>query len=396
MAGLAAGATAVARGCSTVVLEAHQTGGRARVVRRGDATLNMGAHALYRRGAGRSVLRALGIDPPGTPPPVSDYQVRLGGMLHALPTGPSTLLRTSALGAGDKAALTGVFVRMGSTRPASVATLSIGAWLDRRELAPRVDAVVRALLRLSTYASDTDALSADAAIRQFQLAALGGVLYVRGGWSTIYSALAERVEVRAGVAGTSLEPTPGGFELGTGSTVVRARSVVLATGTPATMSTLLGGQCWESAGPPVTAACLDLVTSRVPSPGYVVDADGPMYVTVQSPPGAQAPAPGAVVGAIRYGARSATEDRPELESLVALAGVDPDDVCTSRFLASMTVSGGTPGPEHGGMAGRPGIDASGLPGVFLAGDWIGPEGLLADAALKSGHDAGLAAATLCR
>ena len=36
----------------------------------------------------------------------------------------------------------------------------------------------------------------------------------------------------------------------------------------------------------------------------------------------------------------------------------------------------------------PAIDASGLPGVFLAGDWIGPEGLLADAALKSGHDAG--------
>ncbi len=257
-------------------------------------------------------------------------------------------------------------------------------------------ASARALLRLSTYASDTDALSADAALRQLQLAARGGVLYVHGGWSAIYSALAERVEVRTGVAGTALESTPLGYELGTASTAIRARTVVLATGTPAATSVLLRGRCWESAGPPVTGACLDLVTGRVPSPGYVLDADGPMYATVQSPPGAQAPAPGAVVAAIRYGARAAAEDRPELESLVGLAGVRPDDVCTSRFLASMTVSGGTPGPRHGGLAGRPRIDASGLPGVFLAGDWIGPEGLLADAALKSGHDAGLAAAASCR
>jgi hypothetical protein len=102
-----------------------------------------------------------------------------------------------------------------------------------------------------------------------------------------------------------------------------------------------------------------------------------------------------VVAALRYGARSADEDRPELESLVALAGVDEQDVCTSRFLASMTVSGGSPDPGHGGLSGRPRIDASGLTGVFLAGDWIGPEGLIADAALKSGHDAGLAAAARC-
>jgi pyruvate/2-oxoglutarate dehydrogenase complex dihydrolipoamide dehydrogenase (E3) component len=33
------------------------------------------------------------------------------------------------------------------------------------------------------------------------------------------------------------------------------------------------------------------------------------------------------------------------------------------------------------------VDATGLPGVYLAGDWVGPAGLLADAALASGHDA---------
>jgi hypothetical protein len=37
------------------------------------------------------------------------------------------------------------------------------------------------------------------------------------------------------------------------------------------------------------------------------------------------------------------------------------------------------------------MTASGLPRVFLAGDWVGPTGLLSDAALASGHAAGLAA-----
>jgi len=395
LAGLAAGATAVAQGRSAVVLEAHQVGGRARVVRRGDAALNMGAHALYRGGAGRSVLRSLGVDPSGSSPPLSQYRVRLDGALHALPTGPSALVRTSALGAREKVALTGVLIRMGTTRPTTIAGISIGAWLDRLELAPRVDAIARAVVRLSTYASDLHALSADAALRQMQLAVRGGVLYLHGGWSAIYARLQELVEVRTGDPVTAIDTVAGGVELQTGSTTVRARSAVVATGTPDAMSPLLGGRRWDTVGDPVTAACLDVVTRRVPAPGYVLDADRPMYVTVQSPPGAQVPAPAAVVAALRYGARSADEDRPELESLVALAGVHGQDVCTSRFLASMTVSGGSPDPEHGGLSGRPRIDASGLPGVFVAGDWIGPEGLIADAALKSGHDAGLAAAAWC-
>jgi pyruvate/2-oxoglutarate dehydrogenase complex dihydrolipoamide dehydrogenase (E3) component len=45
----------------------------------------------------------------------------------------------------------------------------------------------------------------------------------------------------------------------------------------------------------------------------------------------------------------------------------------------------------GGLAGRPSITATGVPRVFLAGDWVGPEGLLADAALASGHAAARAA-----
>ena len=40
------------------------------------------------------------------------------------------------------------------------------------------------------------------------------------------------------------------------------------------------------------------------------------------------------------------------------------------------------------------MTATGVPGVFMAGDWVGPEGLLADTALASGQAAAQAALRL--
>jgi hypothetical protein len=55
------------------------------------------------------------------------------------------------------------------------------------------------------------------------------------------------------------------------------------------------------------------------------------------------------------------------------------------------VSSTMPRAATGGLYGWPRLTASGLPRVFLAGDWVGPTGLHADAALASGHAADLAA-----
>ena len=163
----------------------------------------------------------------------------------------------------------------------------------------------------------------------------------------------------------------------------------MATGGPAAVRRLLPADPeWGELGPPVTAACLDLGVSGVPAPGYVLSLDDPLYATVQSPPARQAREGGAVVAAVRYGARTAAQDRPQLESLVATAGVGEQDVVVRRFLARMVVYSALPLATAGGLAGRPGIEDTGVPGVTMAGDWIGPVGLLGDAALASGHAAG--------
>ena len=55
------------------------------------------------------------------------------------------------------------------------------------------------------------------------------------------------------------------------------------------------------------------------------------------------------------------------------------EVDVERFLPDMTVVHAIAAPE-----GRPDVDALGMEGVALAGDWIGPDGMLADAAVASG------------
>jgi hypothetical protein len=45
-----------------------------------------------------------------------------------------------------------------------------------------------------------------------------------------------------------------------------------------------------------------------------------------------------------------------------------------------------------GIAGRPPVAVPAAPGLFVAGDWVGPVGWLADTSLVSGERAGLLAA----
>jgi phytoene dehydrogenase-like protein len=396
MAGLAAGATAAAAGASTLVLDSHPIGGRARCTERDGFTFNMGAHALYAGGPGMDVLRSLGITPVGARPPLSRYRARYRGELHLLPTSPTSVARTRIFGTRAKAQFSRLMLSIPRLDPTRVAGQSAAAWIAGHDLRPDVADVVRGLVRISTYAPDFDQLSADAAVSQLQSAAKRGVLYLDGGWQPLIDGLAALVagRVRAGSAVERVEPMTGGrveVTCADGQTIV-ARAVVVAPGTPAATRALLPADPgWGDVGEPVTAACLDVGVGRVPSPGYVLGIDDPVYATTQSPPARQAPEGCAVVSVLRYGARTADADRADMETFLAAAGVADEDVMTRRFLARMVVTGAGPRPSTGGLAGRPPVVVHGLPGVFVAGDWVGPTGLLADASLASGQAAARAA-----
>jgi phytoene dehydrogenase-like protein len=396
LAGLAAAATATKAGSTALVLEAHVPGGRARVTEKDGFVFNRGVHALYKGGPGCEVLRSLGIEPQGSSPPLGRYQALAGGELHLLPTSAGSLRRTTLLGRKDKVALAALLARLPLLQPQRQAGVSVSQWIAAAGLSAAAAAAFTALVRLTTYAPDMNRFAADAALAQLRLAA-SGVLYLDDGWAQLTARLAALCPVRTRVKVTGVASASGRVEVATSSGPLIARSVVVAAGRPAAAIRLLPADPgWGDLGPEVTAACLDAGLRRVPNPGYVLGVDAPVYATVQSPPARQAPVGQAVVAAVRYGATEAKADRAILEAHLARAGVREEDVVTSRFLARMIVAGAAPMAERGGLGGRPAVEATGLPGVYLAGDWVGPTGLIADAALASGQAAALRAVQAVR
>jgi hypothetical protein len=225
-------------------------------------------------------------------------------------------------------------------------------------------------------------------VRQLQIGARPGVAYLHGGWAQLVDGLAGRVRVETGAKVARLEPSAGGVEVFSGDERLTARQVIVAAGTPtAARAVLPADPGWPDLGPPVTSACLDLGVTRVPQPGYVLSVDAPLAGFTSGPPARLAPEGHAVVQAIRYGATDADADRLALDGHVARLGVRGADIAQERFLARMIVAGSTPTASAGGLAGRPGVTDTGHGRLLLAGDWVGPEGLLADASLASGHEA---------
>jgi len=64
------------------------------------------------------------------------------------------------------------------------------------------------------------------------------------------------------------------------------------------------------------------------------------------------------------------------------------DVLVDRqYLPRIEAVGALPTAAGGGFAGRPGPRVPGLENLYLAGDWVGPEGFLADASAASARSA---------
>ena len=138
-----------------------------------------------------------------------------------------------------------------------------------------------------------------------------------------------------------------------------------------------------------------LCISRGTERRFALGLDEPHYYSVHSTTARLAPDGVVVLHAMRYlgtGATPAKAVEAELESL--LDRMQPGwraHVVARRFLPGLTVSHSQPRAADGGLAGRPGAVVNGRPGVFLAGDWVGDRGMLADAAAASARAAAQAA-----
>ncbi len=381
LAGLTAAATAARSGRPVVLLEAHAGGGRARTDERSGYRFNQGPHALYRGGAAARVLRDLGVPYRGHQPPLRGAAgVRDGERVRLLSSATGSLV-----------------ARLLATPPGKWAGRTAEEWAQSFGRNRQLVDLARMGTRVASYVADLERMPADLAIAQMRMAFTRGVSYLDGGWGTLVAGLssaasASGATVRMHEVAKGVSPSPRGWEVALGSgDVQRASAVVIAAGGPTTARRLLPvDPGWPDLGPPVTAACLDLGLTGG-RPALMFGLDDPLYLSRHCPPGDLAPAGGSVVHVMRYGARDAETDRNELRNCAGLAGITDDRIVEERFLAGMTVTHLLPSPEDG-LAGRPGVSVPGADGVYLAGDWVGPTGWLADAALASGQEAGLRAA----
>ncbi len=326
--------------------------------------------------------------------------------MRPFPSSPSRFLSTDLLGAGDKLALVRFFAALGRTSPRELSGTSLRDWLDGKIRRPRLRRLMDSIAYPLVYTSALDLVSAEVFVDKFQRALKHPVHYIDGGWQTLIHGLRD-VAVRAGarVVGDArveaVEVGNGrarGVRLRDGS-VVRASAVVLATG-PRDASKLVAGGEHPSLRRavdvlvPGRVACLDVALGRLPSPDIPVvqDLDGPRFMTAQSLYSRVAPEGAALVYTFKQldprNSGDQRADERDLEGLLDATQPGWRDVLVDRqYLPRIEAVGALPTAAGGGFAGRPGPRVQGLENLFLAGDWVGPEGFLVDASAASARSA---------
>lgn len=408
IAGLTAAALTGHRGRRVRLFEkAGELGGRAVTQVKDGFAFNVGPHALYRQAEGVRVLAELGITPRGGTPRPSGGHAVLDGVKHAFPSGFLSLLSTGLLSLPGKLEAAKLLTRLGTLDPAPLQSETVAAWLASLSRRDDVRRLLGALVRLSTYGNAPDRMSAGAALEQVQRALAANVLYLDHGWQQMVdalraAALAAGVQVESGVRVTAVEQSASGavtaVRLSDGTRLPCA-AVVAATA-PDEAAALASGstqvllESWARAATPVQAACLDLALDALPAPHstFALGIDAPLYFSVHSAVASLTPGRGALVHVAKYlDPATAPDPRRDLAELERFADLlQPgwrDHVVHRRFLPHVTVTHALVTARGGGLPGRPGPAVDGAPGLYVAGDWVGGEGMLADASFASARRA---------
>ncbi len=400
LGGLTAAAYLARAGLTVTLYEkAADVGGRARTQAKGEFRFNIGPHAVYKDGAGVPILRDLGVAFSGRSPSASGGCAIRGGRRHALPGGLVSLLSTSLLRLPGKLEIAKLLASFQRIDPRPLQRTSVRDWLDHTIRNSDVRALIQALFRVSTYTNDPKRQSAGLAVEQLQLALSGNVLYLDGGWQTLVDGV-RRVAVEAGaeivcaarVNAIDHDRGVHAVVLADGSAHAAAHVVIAAT--PLDAAALVPHssalRAWADTNVPVEAACLDVALARLPQPRstFALGIDRPLYLSVHSAFAKLAPADGATIHVAMYlnphDSGEAKANERELEGLLDL--MQPgwrEVVIERRFLPRLTVCNGLVSAALAGCAGRPGPAVPRIDNLYVAGDWVGSSGLLADASLAS-------------
>jgi phytoene dehydrogenase-like protein len=349
LSGLTAAAFLAQAGRKVLLFEkTHTLGGRAVTQTKNGFSFNLGPHALYQGGPGIAVLRELNVPFTGSAPSGAGAYAVDQGVLHTFPAGFVSLLTTGLLRWQAKVELARMLGSFHKLQPGSLQHVTVQEWLNRTVRNLKVRQVLQAFFRVTSYANAPDEYSAGTAIAQAQAALSKNVLYLDGGWQTLVDGL-RRVGERAGVV-MEAEQRITSVEY---DTVVQGVRLANSSFIPASAVVITGS--------PEEAVAL------------LPKDQTPLHAWVKT-----------VIPINPATATDAKTDEQELEQLLDLMQPGWRNVAVERrFLPHMTVYHALPTARMKGLAGRPGPAVSGVDNLYIAGDWVGAEGMLADASLAS-------------
>jgi phytoene dehydrogenase-like protein len=388
LAGLTAATLLGRAGKSVVVYERSDSlGGRAATRNIDGFHFNLGPHALYRGGHAMRVLEEMGITIGEAPVGTSGATAVRDNVVHPLPGTLMSMLRSRLLSFSGRMEVMRFFATVTRIDTRAQDHVPLEQYLNEHIRTHDARMFIETLIRVATYSNSPRELSAGGALDQFRMVLQGGVTYLNGGWQTLVArlrdaALAAGAIVHTGTTIRSLDTIP-------------ANVFVLAL-PPKSVASILG----KAAGSrllqaianlkPVQAACLDLGLRTLPEPTRTFSAgvDQPFYFSVHSRWAHLAPSGKVLIHVAKYlpwgEETNPANDREELAGFLDV--VQPGwwkHVEHERFMPRLNVTQTLVRAADGGLAGRPAVDDPAAENVYIAGDWVGNEGMLADAAFAS-------------
>ena len=405
LAGLTTAALLARAGKSVTLFEqsSSEIGGRARTSVFDGFYFNQGPHALYLSDAGAAVLRELGIAYTGGIPSPTGLRIRQEKKYRLLANGSSASIPPESQSISEET-FDQFFDLVDKIDFTELENVSVQEWIDRNIHDADAIEMMKALIRLTTYANDPGIQSAGSALHQIHLYKLGGVMYLDGGWQTIVDGLLTvvtnaKAKIVRGKKATNVQRSNSGWLVTLSDhTQISAKILVIAAGPRDAHALFHDGESPEvlskavKEAKPVHLACLDVALSSLPQKDvlFALGIDSPLYYSVHSAAAKLAPENGALIHVAKYLGASIQskpkEDEKELEELLDL--LQPgwrNVVVKKRPLPNMVVSNALVTAANSGLSGR--ADPKIEDNLYIVGDWVGSEGLLSSASFASAKEA---------
>src|SRR5215211_560145 len=278
LAGLTTAALLARAGKSVTLFEqsSSEIGGRARTSIYDGFYFNQGPHALFLAAEGAMVLQELGIAYTGGIPQPTGLRIRQEEKYRLLANGSSASIPPKSQSISEEV-FDQFFDLVSKVDFRELDNASVQEWIDRNIHDADAIAMMKAIIRLTTYANDPDIQSAGSALHQIHLYKLGGVIYLDGGWQTLVDGLLTvatnaKARIVRGKKATKVQrrSNSGWLVSLSDHTQISAKILVIAAGPRDAYALFHDGERPEvlskaaKEAKPVHLACLDVALSSLP------------------------------------------------------------------------------------------------------------------------------------